>query len=128
MYIVTEATRYEKGIKPKPDADFVPSLVNSGVFVLTTSMQLSTFATNYVGHPYMESLMENKSLFRCIVGCAIVAFITAAELVPPFNSFIQLVPFPAGFKFKLLVVMILDYILAHGVERLCRKLFASNSL
>jgi len=128
MYVVNEAASYDKGPKPKPGAVFVPNLANSGVFIITTSMQLSTFATNYVGNPYMESLTENKSLFRCLVGCAIVAFIAAAELVPPFNSFIQLVPFPAGYKLKLLLVMILDYIMAHGVERLSRKLFASNNL
>jgi len=128
IYIVNEAYRYDKAPKPLPDADFVPSLANSGVFVITTSMQISTFATNYVGYPYMESLQENTSLFRCLVGCAIVTFVVAAELVPPFNWFIQLVPLPAAFKLKLLIVMVVDYVAAHGVERLSRKLFASNSL
>jgi len=128
IYVVSEAGRYDKAPKPLPDADFTPSLANSAVFIITTSMQISTFATNYVGYPYMESLQENKSLFRCLVGCAIVAFIAAMELVPPFNWFIQLVPFPAGFKLKLLLVMVIDYILAFGVERLSRKLFASQNL
>jgi len=128
MYVVDEAYIYQKGEKPKPDADFTPSLVNSGVFLIMTSMQVSTFATNYVGHPYMESLRDNKTLIRCLVACELVAFVAAMELVPIFNENFELVKFPAGFKAKLLMVMIGDFVAAFVVERLSRKLFASSSL
>jgi len=128
IYVVNEAYNYQKGEKPKPDSTFSPSLVNSAVFLIMTTMQVSTFATNYVGHPYMESLRDNKVLSRCLVGCLVVAFVAATELVPPFNEFFELVRFPAAFKAKLLMVMIGDFVGAFVVERLSRKVLASSSL
>jgi len=128
IYVVSEANIYQKGEKPKPDSDFVPNLVNSGVFLIMTSMQVATFATNYVGHPFMESLRENKWLFRCLVACGAIAFVSASELIPVFNDNFQLVRFPVGFKLKLLLVMTVDFAAAFFTERLCRRLFASKNL
>jgi cation-transporting ATPase 13A1 len=47
----------------KPDAKFSPNLLNTAVFLISTSMQIATFAVNYEGHPFMDSLIENRSLF-----------------------------------------------------------------
>lgn len=94
IYIVGEAMPLRGGIKPKPDADFAPDVVNSAVFLLSTSMQLSTFTINYQGHPFMQSIRENKGLYYCIVTIAGILFVAASELFSDFNTWFDLVLFP----------------------------------
>lgn len=45
-----------------PDGAFSPSVVNTAVFLLSTVVQINIFATNYQGHPFMQSLAEHKPL------------------------------------------------------------------
>ena len=46
----------------KPDTDFEPNLVNTVCFLVQWVVQLTTFGVNYMGHPFNQSLMENKGL------------------------------------------------------------------
>lgn len=46
---------------------FVPSLMNSALFFLSTTQQISTFLVNYIGRPFRESLIENKKLLACLL-------------------------------------------------------------
>jgi len=49
--------------KPDPDANFEANVVNSSAFLIMSSIQIVTFAVNYEGHPFMQSITENKKLF-----------------------------------------------------------------
>ena len=42
----------------------------------------------------MESLSENKLLFKSIQGCYFVLFVCAVEIFPPLNQLMQLSPLP----------------------------------
>ena len=44
----------------------------------------------------MESLSDNKLLFRSIQGCYFILFVCAAELFPPLNQLLQLSPLPTS--------------------------------
>ena len=44
----------------------------------------------------MESLSDNKLLFRSIQGCYFVLFVCAAEIFPPLNQLMQLSPLPTS--------------------------------
>ena len=60
-------------IEPKKEkvdleAEFAPNLLNSVVYILSVMLQLNTFIINYRGHPYMESLTENKPLCYSALG------------------------------------------------------------
>ena len=61
-----------------PDADFSPNLVNSAVFLISCAMQVTTFAVNYQGHPFMQSLPENKGIVRV---CLFVLFICVFQII-----------------------------------------------
>eukprot|EP01127_Copromyxa_protea_P018494 TRINITY_DN583_c2_g1_i1.p1 TRINITY_DN583_c2_g1~~TRINITY_DN583_c2_g1_i1.p1 ORF type:complete len:1233 (-),score=306.15 TRINITY_DN583_c2_g1_i1:28-3393(-) len=124
VYVVGQAQSYYDGPNPDPDADFVPNIMNSAIFLIMNSIQVTTFAVNHHGHPFMDSITENLPLFGSLAACAVVTFIAALELIPMFNSFIQLVPLHPEFRPVLLTVMIFDSIAAYFWERTIRKLFA----
>lgn len=48
--------------KQKPDTEFSPNLVNTVCFLVQWVVQLTTFAVNYLGHPFNQSLLENTKL------------------------------------------------------------------
>jgi len=107
----------------KPDAKFTPNLLNTAVFLISNAMQIATFAVNYEGHPFMDSLIENRSLFGSLVVCGLVTTVATLELFPPFNAFIQLVPMPYGFGSTIFMIMIADAVGIFLVERISRFLF-----
>jgi cation-transporting ATPase 13A1 len=78
----------------KPDQPFAANLLNTCVFLVSSGMQISTFAINYKGHPFKESLLEHRPLLYCLVAPALVVLLCAAETVPAFNAYMECVPFP----------------------------------
>ena len=98
------------------EKDFEPSLLNSAVYLLQLIQQISTFAINYQGRPFRESISENKGMFWGIVVVAAVAFSGSTEFIPELNEKLRLVPFSTGFKTTLTLVMVLDYALCWVIE------------
>jgi len=49
----------------EPDADFKPNLVNTVCFLVNWIIQITTFAVNYVGDPFMTPLKDNRGLAGC---------------------------------------------------------------
>jgi cation-transporting ATPase 13A1 len=123
VYLVDQAESYRVGDRPKPDADFAPNLVNSVVFLIMTSMQIITFAVNYEGHPFMESIPENKGLLYCLSLCAAIIIITATEVMPDFNKNFDMVALPTALKPKILLVLAADALGAFTIEKTARLLF-----
>ena len=58
-------------------------------------MQVSTFAINYKGHPFKDSLMENRKLLYCLLTPLAIVLLAATEIVPGFNWLFELVEFPS---------------------------------
>jgi cation-transporting ATPase 13A1 len=122
IYIVQQAQTLSGGVKPKPDADFAPSLVNSAVFLIMTTMQLATFAINYEGYPFMEGLSANKPLHRLLLIMGGVILLATTQLLPEFNDKFQLAPLPSPFSQLLLGAMIVDVLSSWLWERVCKWL------
>ena len=97
--------------EPNPDLekDFEPSLLNSAVYLLQLIQQISTFAINYQGRPFRESIRENKGMYWGLILVSGVAFSCATEFIPELNTKLKLVPFTADFKFMLTTVMAIDF-------------------
>jgi cation-transporting ATPase 13A1 len=89
-------------------------------------MQISTFAINYQGKPFRESILKNKSMINSLLIVFFIAFAAAAELNDELNSTMQLVPFPAEFRNKLLITMSLDFGVAWLIEYVCWFFFSNN--
>nr|XP_012596902.1 manganese-transporting ATPase 13A1 isoform X1 [Microcebus murinus] len=97
--------------------EFEPSLVNSTVYIMAMAMQMATFAINYKGPPFMESLPENKPLVWSLVVSllAIVGLLLGSS--PDFNSQFGLVDIPVEFKLVIAQVLLLDFCLALLADR-----------
>lgn len=106
------------------EAEFKPSLLNSAVYLLQLIQQISTFAVNYQGRPFRESLSENRGMFYGIVGVTAIAFACSTELVPELNEQMKLVPFTSEFRTTMTTVMVIDYASCYVIEVVLKRLFS----
>uniref|UniRef100_A0AAX7UT34 Endoplasmic reticulum transmembrane helix translocase n=1 Tax=Astatotilapia calliptera TaxID=8154 RepID=A0AAX7UT34_ASTCA len=108
--------------------EFEPSLINSTVYIMSMAMQMATFAINYKGHPFMESLSENRPLLWSIAlsGLAIVGLLTGSS--PEFNEQFALVDIPTEFKFIIAQVLVVDFVAALLVDRVLQFLLGKGTL
>nr|XP_020634904.1 manganese-transporting ATPase 13A1 [Pogona vitticeps] len=108
--------------------EFEPSLVNSTVYIMSMAMQMATFAINYKGHPFMESLRENKPLLWSIIlsGLAIAALLAGSS--PEFNEQFGLVEIPTEFKIVIIQVLLANFSVALLIDRVLQFLLGSTKL
>ncbi|KAK0266807.1 putative cation-transporting ATPase 1 [Friedmanniomyces endolithicus] len=106
------------------EGKFEPSLLNSAIYLLQLIQQISTFAINYQGRPFRESIKENRGMYWGIILVTAVAFSCATEFVPEVNEKLKLVPFTTEFKITLTSVMVLDYVGCWAVEKVLKTLFS----
>ncbi|CAG2056914.1 unnamed protein product, partial [Timema podura] len=113
VFLVHQASLYsphKEETKASPakeeDADveeeFAPSLLNSTVYIISMALQVATFAINYRGHPYMESLTENKALLYSIVGSAGAILALALGVFPDMAYQFEIVDFPSDVSIYLM--------------------------
>jgi cation-transporting ATPase 13A1 len=140
-----------------PDGPFNPNTLNSCTFLVSAIATVNTFAINYRGEPFMESLWQNKLLLRSLQACYAVLFGCALEVFPPLNDLLQLTEMPVmdgtegifaskgsddstflqpilhssisavGFPGFLALLMVLDSVLALAAERTVLRLFDPSS-
>ncbi|RMX78290.1 hypothetical protein D0869_09206 [Hortaea werneckii] len=106
------------------EGEFEPSLLNSAIYLLQLIQQISTFAINYQGRPFRESIRENKGMFYGIVLVTGVAFCCATEFVPEINEQLKLVPFTTEFKVKMCITMVVDYVGCWVIEKVLKMAFS----
>lgn len=92
--------------------------------MLQLIQQISTFAVNYQGRPFRESLSENKGMFYGIIGVTAIAFSCSTEFIPELNEQMKLVPFKSEFKTTLTTVMILDFVGCYLIEIVLKAIFS----
>lgn len=124
--VMADAQRYGFPYRLSHKVEFSPSLVNTAVYLLSLIMQVSTFVVNYQGRPFRESLAENKHLRNSLLAVSGIAIVAAAELIPEFNEWLQLVPMPPAFRRRLLGLLFLDFFGCMAIEAITRGLFFTN--
>ena len=75
-----------------PD-EFSPNLINTAVFLVTSTIQVNNFTINYYGHPFMQALSENAMLYRSIGAIYVVLLVLAGGQIEPLNDLFQLIDF-----------------------------------
>ncbi|XP_053994305.1 endoplasmic reticulum transmembrane helix translocase [Hylaeus volcanicus] len=107
------------------DEPFEANLINSTVYIIAMALQVSTFAINYRGQPYMESLLQNKSLLYSLIGSAAV-ILGLCGFSPVLAAQFEIVDFPSDFRTLLVQILIADFILGYMVDRACLWLFGEG--
>jgi manganese-transporting P-type ATPase len=128
-------TREAHARSPARDSEFIdlssefkPSLLNTTVYIISLSLQVATFAINYKGRPFMESLSENKPLLWSIIFSAGAVFVLACNLSPETCEQFQIVKIPEDFRLIIISVIVSDLILSFVIDRLLAKLFGEARL
>ncbi|KAH9475933.1 Manganese-transporting ATPase 4 [Psilocybe cubensis] len=125
VYITRLSHVYEPRTGPIDlEAKFEPSLLNTAIYLLGLSQQVSTFTINFQGRPFREGISENKALWYGLVGASFVAFSGALDLMPEMNRWLQIVEMQNSFKMRLTTSMLVDFIGCYIIEVICKYLFA----
>ncbi|KAL3120848.1 hypothetical protein niasHT_008140 [Heterodera trifolii] len=116
----------ERPGKTELEKEFKPNLLNTAVYLMSASLQIATFAVNYRGRPFMESLVENKPLFYSIICSfgAMVAF--ASNTFPDLNNKFELVHIPVELRDTLICCILGDLVCCLLLDRMLNFLFGDQ--
>lgn len=120
---VKEAEKYMPDECIEPDSDFHPNLVNTVSYMVNMMIQVATFAVNYMGHPFNQSIPENKPFFYALFGAVGFFTVITSDLFRDLNDWLKLVPMPVGLRNKLLIWAFLMFLGCYSWERLLRWVF-----
>jgi manganese-transporting P-type ATPase len=68
------------------EADFAPNLVNSVCYLVQQSVQLVTFAVNYVGHPFNTGLADNAGMSKSLRMSSAFLALLLTQAFPSINE------------------------------------------
>ncbi|KXJ78797.1 hypothetical protein RP20_CCG003545 [Aedes albopictus] len=80
-------------LAPDEKEEFTPNIVNSTVYIISVTMQIATVAVNYKGHPFMESMRENRLLSYAIFTSSAIVLCLALGIVPDLLTTFEVIDF-----------------------------------
>jgi len=80
IFAVRGAQSYMPEVCIEPDMPFHPNIVNTVSYMVNMMIQVATFAVNYVGHPFNQSIVENTPFLYSLGGAAIFFFTLTSDL------------------------------------------------
>lgn len=113
---------------PDLEKEFEPNLLNSTVYIISMALQVSTIAVNYRGHPFMESLRENRVLLYSLVCTGSFILCLVLGVMPEINQEFSIVEFDPEFRNLLAIVLCGDFVLAFVVDRICLFILGEGKL
>ncbi|KAL6610003.1 hypothetical protein ACP70R_039972 [Stipagrostis hirtigluma subsp. patula] len=120
---VNEASKYMPEECIEPDSDFHPNLVNTVSYMVNMMIQVATFAVNYMGHPFNQSISENKPFKYALYGAVAFFTVITSDMFRDLNDYMKLEPLPEGMRGKLMLWAMLMFCGCYGWERLLRWAF-----
>ena len=106
---------------------FKPNVLSSAVYLISMTMQISTFMINYEGAPFRESLRENRPLFMSLTGLFLMVVFSAGQVIPELNEWLEIVPMSTTFSESLVKAMLLDLGACYIIDTLLKKVLADYS-
>jgi len=122
-----EAAAREAGdlTPPEADAGFEPSLTNTVVYLLSSAMLLTTFAVNYTGKPFMQSLTSNTGLIVTLIVSALLVSALSGGSLPELSSYLELVALPEAASTEMLGLMGFDFVMCLIIEKVIERVARS---
>eukprot|EP00249_Psilotum_nudum_P024663 c29252_g1_i1 orf=394-4089(+) len=112
----------------EPDSDFQPNLVNTVSYMANMMIQVATFAVNYMGHPFNQSIRENKPFLYALALAAVFFTAVTSDMFRSLNDWMKLVPLPQPFGLQLLFWASLMIISCYVWEHMLRWMFPGRIL
>ncbi|KAK9683212.1 hypothetical protein RND81_10G123600 [Saponaria officinalis] len=123
IFAVKEAEKYMPEECIEPDSEFHPNLVNTVSYMVGLMLQVATFAVNYMGHPFNQSISENKPFRYALVAAVGFFVVITSDLFRDLNDWLKLVPMPTSLRDKLLTWAFLMFLCCYAWERFLRWVF-----
>lgn len=120
---VNEAAKHMPAECIEPDSDFHPNLVNTVSYMVGMMLQVATFAVNYMGRPFNQSISENKPFLYALLAAVGFFTVITSDLFRSLNDWLKLVPLPEGLRDKLLGWAVLMFLGCYSWERFLRWAF-----
>ncbi|KAI0232432.1 Manganese-transporting ATPase 13A1 [Lamellibrachia satsuma] len=98
------------------DETFKPTLLNSTIYLISVTMQITTFAVNYKGHPFMESLRENRALLYSLLSSSAAMVALASGFLPNLAAYFEIVDMSTEFRQTILMVFFADAVGAFVID------------
>uniref|UniRef100_A0A7I4D7E7 Cation-transporting ATPase n=1 Tax=Physcomitrium patens TaxID=3218 RepID=A0A7I4D7E7_PHYPA len=110
----------------EPESEFSPNLVNTVSYMSNMMIQVATFAVNYIGHPFNQSIRENKPFYYALTSAAIFFTAVTSDALRSLNDWLRLVPLPKPFGHQLLFMAFGMMVSCYTWEHLLRRLFPAK--
>lgn len=126
LFLISSVNEAEKHMPDEciePDSEFHPNLVNTVSYMVSMMLQVATFAVNYMGHPFNQSISENKPFLYALVSAVGFFTVITSDVFRNLNDSLKLVPLPLGLRDKLLTWALLMYLSCYSWERFLRWAF-----
>ncbi|KAL6574387.1 putative manganese-transporting ATPase pdr2 [Orobanche hederae] len=120
---VKEAEKYMPEECIEPDSDFHPNLVNTVSYMVGMMLQVATFAVNYMGHPFNQSITQNRPFSYALVAAVGFFTVITSDLFRDLNDWLKLVPLPKELRNKLMIWAFLTFAVCYTWEKLLRWAF-----
>ncbi|OIR59193.1 MAG: P-type ATPase [Amphiamblys sp. WSBS2006] len=104
------------------DAEFVPSLMNTAVFISSLYLQVSTVCANYIGHPFKQNITENTRLCSSLAATAVLAVLLSFGAVSELETLFELTKMPMQLRATLLFYGLADIALCYSLENVLKKI------
>ncbi|PIO73324.1 P-type ATPase of unknown pump specificity [Teladorsagia circumcincta] len=99
------------------EAKFTPSILNTSVYIISMALQVCTFAVNYRGRPFMESLLENKAMLYSILISGASVFMLAIGASEDAMQQFELVVLPLEMRDILVYCVAFDLVACYTIDR-----------
>ncbi|CAM6082661.1 unnamed protein product [Calypogeia fissa] len=130
--VVNGARKYMPEECVEPDSEFSPNLVNTVSYMANMMIQVATFAVNYIGHPFNQSIRENKPFYFALTSAGIFFTAITSDLFRSLNNWLRLVPLPQPYGRTVLgwaaAMFVSCYIWEHTLRYLFPPKMASSKL
>uniref|UniRef100_A0A158P6R6 Cation-transporting ATPase n=1 Tax=Angiostrongylus cantonensis TaxID=6313 RepID=A0A158P6R6_ANGCA len=111
LYVVKSA--HEVNLESK----FTPSVLNTSVYIISMALQICTFAVNYRGRPFMESLLENRAMLYSLLISGSSVFMLALGASEEVMHQFELVALPSELRNVLVYCVSFDLVACYMVDR-----------
>lgn len=102
------------------------NLLNTVMFLVKTSQQVSVLVVNYKGNPWMQGALENKALFLSMFTCAIGIVLCSTGYIPLLNQTLELLVLPTDLRNKLLLLLAASSLGTLLIDRIVVLIFAPS--